>query len=1086
MAKKGEIVKKNSQRSPVKVALSSSATSKKKVAGSDATKSSSAKKNPTKKINQPNLVNVKALKIKSPQIKSSETKSAETKSQKVTSLKVTALKVTALKVKSLKVKSSASVKAKRSAGEVVKESPSIAIKRQQEGSGVEGAKKGGALGLSFSSDLAKAVRSKMGTEPLIQPKSSIKKKGKSDMKQQVEDGVDVKRVAVSQGVDNRAPMNKGAIDQGGVAQAIENSVIAKEIKMDIDNNTVFKKESFVEQKTGSLIEDALIEKQVADTFRRWGYLQAELDTFHRIKPFPHRDLDNAPLASQKKWRDIYCSKIGVEFMHIPFPERTDWIARKMEARYEEKQSKQLSADDSIISNERILKLLLSTDSLEKYIYSRYIGVIWFALDGLSSAVPMVDQMFTSAAESGAESAMVVMAHRGRITGVHHFANVPLPQVFAAFEDPDPRSLLGGGDTKYHLGATGEYVTATGRSLKVHISSNPSHLESANPVIMGRTRAKQERYQDSEGKRFIPIIFHGDAAFGGQGITAESLNFSELNGFNIGGTVHIILNNMVGFTATPEALHSSRYCTDVAKRLSVPIFHVNAESFEDVCFVGKLAMEYRQKFGTDVVIDLIGYRRYGHNETDDPTTLAPLLYDQIKNRPQAYKIFAEQSGISAEELQRLEKERLEFIKSEHELGRAVSKKPQFYALPEYWSNYCGGPYRSDYDVETGVTRDVVEYISKAVSTPPEGFNVHTKMKSLLESRAAMGRGEKLVDWGMAEMLAFGSLLIQGYPVRIAGQDSRRGTFSHRQSVLVDSVNGEEYYPLKNLTPNQAKFSIYDSMLSEAAALGYEFGFSRDYPEALVCWEAQFGDFVNGAQIIIDQYISASEDKWGLLSGVTMLLPHGFEGRGAEHSSARLERFLQLCAEDNMQVCYPSTAAQNFHLLRRQVLSPWRKPLVVLTPKSMLRAAPASSLIDEFLISPDHKVGFKKIILDDPKYFSATRVIFCSGKIVHELKAEREKRGANVGIIPIEQIYPFPEEEIRSALKCYQDLSSLSWVQEEPANMGALSFVKPRLEQFVKGKKVHTIKRAESASPATGSTKAHLIEQNTLINHAFMGY
>lgn len=808
---------------------------------------------------------------------------------------------------------------------------------------------------------------------------------------------------------------------------------------------------------------------VAAGFRRWGYLQAELDPFGRLLPQPHPELEvDSPEA--EAMRRIYCSKIGVEFMHMPYPERCEWVAERME-------SEPLPIDQRFV-----LERILASEVFERYMHTRYVGSKRFSLDGLAALIPLVDTILDRAAEQGVEIAMMAMAHRGRLTAMYSIFGAEVANIFAGFEDVDPRSVLGGGDVKYHKGANGTYRTRSGREIRLHLASNPSHLEAVNPVLMGRVRARQERLGDSEGKKVLAVLIHGDAAFAGQGIAAEALNYAALHGFNIGGTVHIIANNLIGFTAVPEELHSSRFASDIAKRLAIPIWHVNAESPNDVCRVGQMACDYRNEFSSDVVIDLIGYRRYGHNEVDDPTLTSPVVYEHIKDHPLLHQIYGQELGVTAPELDKLEQKLIAQFKAEQERARAMTKQPVFAKMPDYWGSYVGGPYTSALEVPTAVGQPQLLDIARRLASVPAGFTVHPKLQKLLEQRVEMAEGKRPVDYGMAEALAFGSLLREGVPVRLTGQDSRRGTFSHRHATLYDHKTGEAYFPLRNVDPKQARFDVYDSMLSEAAAVGFEYGFSRDYPEALVLWEAQFGDFVNGAQIIIDQFVSAGEDKWGLLSGLVFLLPHGYEGQGPEHSSARVERFLQLCAEDNMQVAWPSNAGQYFHLLRRQALRKWRKPLVVFTPKSMLRAAAASSPIANLAAG-----SFQLLIDDEADFVDAERVIFCSGKIVHELRAERKKSGGtDTAIITIEQLYPFPEKEIGQLLQRYANARHIIWVQEEPANMGALFFVRPRLEELAAGRSVTTVRRSASASPATGSAKAHAMEQEALLKLAFARY
>jgi len=647
-------------------------------------------------------------------------------------------------------------------------------------------------------------------------------------------------------------------------------------------------------------------------------------------------------------------------------------------------------------------------------------------------------------------------------------------------------VLGAGDVKYHVGATGTYVTSSGKEIGIHLVSNPSHLEAVDPVAMGRARAKQTR-AGVDGSQIdrtratlntvVPIVMHGDAAFAGQGIWAETLNLSDLEAYTVGGTIHIIVNNLIGFTTRPTQEHSSRFASDIAKRQSVPIFHVNAEDPDAVVRIGRIAAEYRATFGGEVVVDIIGYRRHGHSEVDDPTITEPRLYERIKNHPPLWKIYAEHIGVDAAQI--AEKIRREY-EEEQTQARAVKKIPQLRKLPEYWAPYYHGCYKPEYEVDTGLTREKLAEITDGLVRVPQGFHVHPKIVKLLQQRGEMGHGKRAVDYGFAEALAFGSLLLEGTPVRLTGQDSQRGTFNQRHAVLVDSETEEEYLPLAHLAPNQGFCEIYNSSLSEAGCLGFEYGFSRDYPEALVLWEAQFGDFANGAQVIIDQFISAGEDKWNLPAGLVMLLPHGYEGQGPEHSSARMERFMQLAAEDNMQICQPSTAAQYFHMLRRQARRPWRKPLIVFTPKSMLRHPDASSNIEEFTrprfqpIVPDHEVR------------DAKRILIASGKVGHELRAERRRRkDTSTAILLLDQLYPLARNEISAAIAEHPGAREIVWVQEEPANMGALSYVLPRLERLAKslGLSVRSVKRSASASPATGSAKAHELEQKTLLALAF---
>ncbi|HYK35421.1 2-oxoglutarate dehydrogenase E1 component, partial [Alloacidobacterium sp.] len=803
-------------------------------------------------------------------------------------------------------------------------------------------------------------------------------------------------------------------------------------------------------------------EQVFDAFRRWGYLQANLDPLGQYlsaEPLPELDLDG---EDADEARGYYCGTIAAEFMHIPNRERRAWISARLE-------SQAPSTDEK-----KILDLLIKADVFEQVIQSRYLGTKRFSLEGVTALIPFLDEMLNRASELGATKAVLGMSHRGRLSVmVNTFGKSPA-DIFSKFEDVDPRSILGGGDVKYHVGATGCYQTRNGKDISLHLVSNPSHLEAVDPVAMGRTRAKQTRYGKDGQDRVLPVVIHGDAAFAGQGIWAETMNLGLVEGFTVGGGIHVIANNLIGFTAEPSESNSTRFSSDLAKRLPIPIFHVNAEDPDAVVRVAALAVEYRYTFKTDVVIDLIGYRRHGHSEVDDPTITQPLRYAKIKDHPPLYEIYAKKLGVDVSS--RVKELQTEFAEAQR-TAKSMKKMPTLAVLPDYWSAYRGGKYKPEYEVETGLTAEEVGKISDGLTKDPASFHVHPKIKKLLEQRAEMGHGKRPFDYGMAEAVAIGSLLTQGTPVRLSGQDSQRGTFNQRHSVLIDIENEGLHIPLNHISENQAKFEVYNSILSEAGVLGFEYGYSRDYPETLVMWEAQFGDFANGAQIIIDQFISSGEDKWGLLGGVVVLLPHGYEGQGPEHSSARIERYLQLAAHDNMQICQPSTAAQYFHLLRRQAMRKWRKPLIVFTPKSMLRHPDAVSELDEFA-----QPHFQNV-LAETDIASAKRLLICTGKIGHELRVEREKRkDTTTGIIFLEQMYPWPEAELEAAIKAHPEAHEVLWVQEEPENMGALSFVMPRLKRLARDRQVLSIKRSAAASPATGSAKAHEMEQKTVIELA----
>ena len=807
--------------------------------------------------------------------------------------------------------------------------------------------------------------------------------------------------------------------------------------------------------------DSEKQERVLDAFRRWGYLQANLDPLGHFTPLAHPELDVSGDVADAA-RRAYSGSIGVEFMHIADPERRQWIQERMESERPE-----------TLDRSRILDELVRADIFEQTIQARYIGTKRYSLEGNTALIPLLDEILNSGSGYGAEQAVLAMSHRGRLNVIINIVSRPAAEIFAGFEDVDPRSVLGGGDVKYHIGATGVYTGASGRAVRIHLVSNPSHLEAVDPVALGRTRAKQTRLGRDGKNRVLPILMHGDAAFAGQGITAETLNLANLRGYTVGGTVHIIVNNLIGFTTNPSDAYSSRFSSDLAKRLPIPIFHVNGEDVDAVVRAGRMALEYRYEFASDVLVDLIGFRRHGHSEVDDPTITQPILYRKIKDHPMLYQIYAKNVGLDAQPY--VEKFQAELDAAE-KAGKSMVKKPPMRQLPSYWAPFHGGPYKPEDEVDTGLPAEKLHQITDALVSYPEDFHIHPKVQKLLEQRREMGYGKRPLDFGMAEALALGSLALEGVPIRLSGQDTRRGTFNQRHSVLIDIIDEKEYVPLCHLAPGQARVEIYNSELSEAAVLGFEYGFARDFPEALVAWEAQFGDFANGAQIIIDQFIVAGEDKWDLLTGLVMLLPHGHEGQGPEHSSARIERYLQLCAHDNMQVCQPSTAAQYFHLLRRQALRKWRKPLICFTPKSMLRHPEAVSALSEL-----ERPRFRNVIPDETAR-DAKRVLLCTGKIGQELRMERKKlQATGPAIISLEQLYPFPEPEAREVLGLYKNAAEFIWVQEEPANMGALSFVLPRLKRIL-GSKLRSIKRAPNATPATGSAKAHELEQKTLITLA----
>jgi 2-oxoglutarate dehydrogenase E1 component len=782
-------------------------------------------------------------------------------------------------------------------------------------------------------------------------------------------------------------------------------------------------------------------------------------------------------------RSTYCGDVGYEYMHISDPERRRWLQERIELT-DGHGTPYVALPVDADTKGHILDKLIAAAELERFIHQKYVGTKRFSIEGGETLLPLLDLVLERAGSHGVEEAVLGMAHRGRLNVLTNILGKKPSDLFAEFEDLDPESTLGAGDVKYHLGYSSDHLTRGGAKLHLSLAFNPSHLEAVDPVVVGRVRAKQRRRKDDRRVKVLGILIHGDAAFAGQGLVAETLNLSDLRGFRTGGTVHVIVNNQIGFTTAPTASRSTPYPTDLAKAIQVPIFHVNGDNPEAVARAVELAMDYRQQFATDVVVDLFCFRRYGHNEGDEPSFTQPLLYDKIKRHPAVYELYGDklvaQGVITREALAGRVAAVQKRLDEDLARARSSKKRPPISALGGCWESYVGGPDQAVADVDTGVERQRLAAITEKITTIPEGFRPHPKVVRLLETRAAMGRGEKPLDWGMAETLAFGSLLWDGVLVRVSGQDSRRGTFSHRHATMVDVTNGEELTPLTKLHPGQGDFTIYDSMLSEAAVMGFEFGFSLDYPDGLVIWEAQFGDFVNGAQVILDQFVSSAEDKWKRLSGLTLLLPHGYEGQGPEHSSARFERFLQLAAEDNMQVCYPTTPAQIFHLLRRQVLRPWRKPLVVLSPKSLLRLPEASSPLESLT------AGRFQRVLDDPERTTPAgieRVMLCAGKVYYELAEERRKRqDKRTAIVRLEQLYPLREELVAQLLDRYTQARELVWVQEEPANMGANQFLEPRLRRIAGKRTLRSVTRPENASPATGSAKAHQLEQRALLAQA----
>ncbi|MDB4953114.1 MAG: 2-oxoglutarate dehydrogenase, subunit [Myxococcales bacterium] len=810
----------------------------------------------------------------------------------------------------------------------------------------------------------------------------------------------------------------------------------------------------------------------------WGFTDRDMDKV--IEPTGVHGMPKAKLRDIiARIQTIYAGSVGLEFMHISSPARRSWLAERMETSL----VKPLPVD----VRTRMLALLINAEQFERFCHTKYPGTKRFSLEGSESLIPLLDLTLTHGARLGSIEAVLGMAHRGRLTTIEQILRRPGRDLFGQFEDVEPEKALGGGDVKYHLGFSTDRVDPNGHAMHVSLAFNPSHLEAVDPVVVGRVRAKQTRHGDLEHRRVMGVLIHGDAAFAGQGLVPETLQLSNLPGYRTGGTVHIIVNNQVGFTASPAEQRSTPYCTDVAKMLECPIWHVNGEDLDALAHVIEIASEYRAQFSSDVVIDMYSYRKYGHNENDEPAFTQPLMYDRIKTKPSPVEVYSrrlvDEKIVSAEEVTAMTQRRVAELEAELEAAKAAKLRPEGVSMTAMWRGYSGGIAEAPEVVDTRVGRPMLEAISQSMAEIPAGFTAHPKIVRLLEQRAQMGKGERPIDWGMGELLAYGSLLYQGVNVRMSGQDSSRGTFSHRHAIITDIKTGREHLVLGQLHPDQGLCRIYDSPLSEAGVMGFEFGYSLDYPDALVLWEAQFGDFANGAQVMIDQFISSSEDKWKRLSGLVLLLPHGYEGQGPEHSSARLERYLQQCAEQNMRVAQPTTPAQMFHLMRQQVLRQMRKPLIVMTPKSLLRLPAATSTLEELATGK-----FQRVIADDlVDPAKVTRALLCSGKIYYELLEERTRRGDDtVALVRLEQLYPWWPHLISAAtLDKYPKLADLYWVQDEPCNMGAGQFVTPRLQQLLEGKaiKYAFIGRAESASPATGSHKAHVIEQQQILAQAF---
>ena len=797
-----------------------------------------------------------------------------------------------------------------------------------------------------------------------------------------------------------------------------------------------------------------------------GLEESDLDKVFHTRRFYKK---SAPLREIiQVMRETYCRSIGVEFMHIQEPSERQWLIDRMEP---VRNRPSLSREEKLA----ILAKLQEATLFEDFLHKRYLGQKRFSLEGGETVIPLLHTLVRRGAKAGIRDIILGMSHRGRLNVLANVFHEPYENIFAEFEDNVEYGVIGEGDVKYHRGYSTDARLPGGAQVHLSLAFNPSHLEAVDPVVEGKSRAKQDRCGRDGKKLVLPILIHGDAAFAGQGMVAETLNLSQLEGYGTGGTIHLVLNNQIGFTTLPVDARSTAYATDVAKMLMAPIFHVHGENPEAAVHAANLALEYRQAFGRDVVVEVICYRRHGHNEGDEPYFTQPLMYEKIKERPLVYEIYQEEllgEGGDAAEIREMA------ARISTRLEEAARRKPVA-AESGYqgvWSaikrEYAPGP------VETGVAEENLLELAEMLARIPDGFTPHRKVAELLRRRhEAVAKGEG-IDWGNGETLAFATILRDGVSVRLSGQDSRRGTFSHRHSTLYDQVTGERYTPLAGAAVQGAEFRAFDSMLSEAAVLGFEYGYSVESPESLTIWEAQFGDFANGAQVVIDQFIVSGETKWERASGLVMLLPHGYEGQGPEHSSARIERFLQLCADNNIQVTYPSTPAQFFHLLRRQVKEPFRKPLIVFTPKGLLRLPRCVSSLPEFAAG-----SFREVIPDEADPEKVRAVLLCSGKLYFDLleRQERDRRD-DIALIRVEQLYPLRTDFLGEVMASFRHVENFAWVQEEPDNMGAWNFMRRNLAPLL-GKEPRYVGRPAAPAPATGSHRLHKEEQEKIVEEAF---
>jgi 2-oxoglutarate dehydrogenase E1 component len=805
-------------------------------------------------------------------------------------------------------------------------------------------------------------------------------------------------------------------------------------------------------------------------------LETEFFTNSRTTAIPARSKLREILQTLKF---IYCDTIGAEFAHVSDSDERIWLQDNFQAA---RMQRRFSVDE----RKNILWQLTAAEGLERYLHTKYVGQKRFSLEGGDSLIPLLDDLVQQGGNAGVEETIIGMAHRGRLNVLVNLLGKSPKDLFSEFEGRyDLATLRGSGDVKYHKGFSSDLKTSSG-NVHVALAFNPSHLEIVNAVVEGSARARQERRGDAKGDKVLPVQIHGDAAFAGQGVIMETLQLSQARGFYTGGSVHVIVNNQVGFTTSdPHDARSTLYCSDVAKMVEAPIFHVNADDPEAVCFVTRFALEYRMKFHKDIVIDLVCYRRHGHNEADEPAATQPLMYQVIRKKPTVLKLYADKLVAEGELTAADADAMMDQYRNGLDEGQPQARAALGLIGNRYtvnWAEYLGADWSEP--VKTAVDMGRLKALGKAITTYPMDWNLHPRVAAIMQARERMVAGDLALDWGCAENLAYASLIQEGYPVRLTGQDSGRGTFFHRHAVLHDQVTGRRFVPLQHLATSQPTFTVTDSVLSEEAVMGFEYGYSSTEPHCLTIWEVQFGDFCNGAQVIIDQFISSGEAKWGRLSGLTLFLPHGYEGQGPEHSSARLERFLQLCAEYNIQVCVPSTPAQMFHMLRRQMVRALRKPLIIMTPKSLLRHPMSVSRLEELASG-----GFRNVIdeVDDVKPSAVTRVVLCSGKVYFDLlKARREAKVETVVIVRLEQLYPFPSEEYEAVIRKYSNAREIVWCQEEPQNQGSWYQIRHRLQLplSVKDELLYA-GRAGAAAPATGIAALHEIQQKNLVNAALLG-